>query len=74
MVWRRGKTEFWIEDDESRAHAGVQEALFVVRAVICSASEGEVLAAAKAGWNGDERDFWFGNVGRDIGAFYGILG
>jgi hypothetical protein len=69
MIRRCSETQFWIQDYEPRTHAGVQKALFVLRGVICAAGEGEVLAAAQTGRDGDERDFGFDDIGWDIGAF-----
>jgi hypothetical protein len=47
----------------------MQEALFMLRTVVCAACEREILASAQTGRDGDERDFGFDDIGWDIGAF-----
>jgi hypothetical protein len=69
VVRRRGETELRVQDDESRAHARVQEAVLVARRVVCAAGEREVLAAGEAGWDGDEWDGGLFDLGWRSSAF-----
>ena len=52
VVRRCCEAELWIEDDQSGAHAGVEEAVLMVCRVVCSAGQAEVL------WLINEREGW----------------
>ena len=51
--WWGQAAEFRVEDDEGGAHAGLEEGVFVLGAVVGAAGEGEVFAAGEGGGDAD---------------------